>query len=93
MKERIDKLEQKYMDWRNYGTKAFENATSDELPILTRKADEEIVKLKARIAELEKKIEDHNIMCDFMCESRDCDPRYRKPGLSCGDCYKDWKVE
>lgn len=54
MKDRIDKLEQKYMDWRNHGTKAFEKATGEELPVFTRKADEEIVKLKARIAELEK---------------------------------------
>lgn len=53
MKERIDKLEQKYMDWRNHGTKVFEKATSEKMPVFTRKADEEIAKLKARIAELE----------------------------------------
>lgn len=52
-----------------------------------------IYRMAARIAELEKKIEDHNKECDQMCESRDCDPRYRRPGRSCPDCYKDWKVE
>lgn len=65
------------------------------MPLLTRAADEEIVKLKARIAELKKKIEEHNKECDDTCklwrENETCS--HRDYDLQCPNCPKDWKIE
>lgn len=52
-----------------------------------------ITQLKTERNNALEKIKNHNKMCKTMCESRDCDPRYRKPGRSCPDCYRDWEIE